>query len=75
MTYIEEYYNQIKSGKIEASHKVKVVYKKLVQDIHHKQVVSFFNEITEQTETHTYIFDEKKANRPIGACYFRKLYP
>ena len=33
MTYIEEYYNLIKSGKVEASHKVKVVYKKLVQDI------------------------------------------
>ena len=65
MTYIEEYYNEIKSGKIEVSHKVKVVYKKLVHDIRHKQQVSFFNEITEETETHTYVFDEKKANRPI----------
>lgn len=65
MTYIEEYYNEIKSGKIEVSHKVKVVYKKLVHDIRHKQQVSFFNEITEETETHTYVFDERKANRPI----------
>lgn len=65
MTYIEEYYNEIKKGKIEASHKVKVVYKKLVQDIKTPHTVSFYNEITEENETHTFIFDIKKANRPI----------
>ena len=63
MTYIEEYYNEIKKGKIEASHKVKVVYKKLVRDIKTPHTVSFYNEITEENETHTFIFDIKKANR------------
>lgn len=65
MTFIEEYYNKIVNGEIEVSHKVKVVYKKLVNDIKTPKQVSFFNELTEETETHTYIFDEKKANRPI----------
>lgn len=27
--------------------------------------VTYYNELTEENETKTYIFDEKKANRPI----------
>ncbi len=65
MTYIEEYYNKIKSKEIIACKKVKIVYKKLVKDLKKPQKVSFFNKITEEQEEHTYIFDEKKANRPI----------
>ena len=65
MTYIEEYYNQIKSGKVIVSHKVQVVYKKLVQDLKKPQVVHFYNESIDDYESHTYIFDEKKAHKSI----------
>lgn len=65
MTYIEEYYKWLVKNKDKACHKVLMVYKKLVEDIKHPRTVSFFNEISEETETHKYVFDEKKANRPI----------
>ncbi len=65
MTFIEKYYEQIRKGEIEVSHKIKVVYKKLVYEIKHKTEITFYNEVTEENETHTYIFDEAKANRPI----------
>ena len=65
MTYIEEYYNKISSGEIIACKKIKAVYKKLVNDLKKPKTVSFFNKITDEIEKHTYIFDEKKANRPI----------
>ena len=65
MTYIEEYYNFLKKNPDKACHKVLTTYKKLVNDIKKPKQVSFFNEITEEEETHTYIFDEKKGNKPI----------
>ena len=65
MTYIEEYYNKISSGEIIACKKIKAVYKKLVNDLKKPKTVSFLNKITDDIEEHTYIFDEKKANRPI----------
>ena len=65
MTYIEEYYNFLKKNPDKACHKVLTTYKKLVNDIKKPKKVSFFNEITEEEETHTYIFDEKKGNKPI----------
>lgn len=65
MTYIEEYYNKISSGEIIACKKIKAVYKKLVNDLKKPKTVSFLNKITDEIEEHTYIFDEKKANRPI----------
>ena len=64
MTYIEEYYNKI-SSEIIACKKIKAVYKKLVNDLKKPKKVSFLNKITDEIEEHTYIFDEKKANRPI----------
>lgn len=66
MTYIEEYYNFLKKNPDKACHKVLVTYKKLVDDIKHPKQVSFFNKITEENETHTYVFDEKKGNKPIN---------
>ena len=66
ITYIEEYYQFLLKNPIKASNKVLAVYKKLVQDLHNPKQVSFFNEITEEEETHTYIFDINKANRPIN---------
>ncbi len=65
MTYIEEYYNWIKENTNKVGHKVQVVYKKLVDDIHKPQEVTFFNSTTEENETHTYIFDEELGQRPI----------
>lgn len=65
MTYIEEYNNWIKANPNKVNNKIKIIYKKLVDDIVNPKTISFFNELTEEEETHTYIFDEKKANRPI----------
>lgn len=65
MTYIEEYYQFLLKNPDKACHKVLVTYKKLVQDIYNPKQVSFFNEITEENETHTYVFHEKKGNKPI----------
>lgn len=66
MTYIEEYYKYLLRNPDKACHKVLTVYKKLVQDLYDPKQVSFFNEITEENETHTYVFDEKKGNKPIN---------
>ena len=54
MTYIEEYYDFLKKNPDKACHKVLVTYKKLVDDIKKPKKVSFFNEITEEEEIHTY---------------------
>lgn len=51
MTYIEEYWEQIKAGQINACRKIKVVYEYLVYCIHHKMG--------------SYTFDEELANKPI----------
>ena len=64
-TYIEEYYQYLLKNPDKACNKVVAVYKKLVQDLYNPKQVSFFNEITEEEETHTYVFDLDKANRPI----------
>ncbi len=65
MTYIEEYYQFLLKNPDKANYKVLTTYKKLVQDLYKSKQVSFFNEITEEDEIHTYIFDFKKGNRPI----------
>ena len=51
MNYIQEYLDQINKGKCIVSARVKKVYEKLAQDI--------------ERPTRGYIFDERKANRPI----------
>ena len=65
MTYIEEYYQYLLDNPDKACHKVLTVYKKLVNDIKKPKQVSFFNKITEENETHTYIYNEKRAVLPI----------
>ena len=72
MTYIEEYYQFLLKNPDKACHKVLATYKKLVQDIYNPKQVSFFNEITEEQEIHTYIFNETRGNRPIN--FIEKLY-
>ena len=65
MTYIEEYYKFIVDNPNKVSKKVAKAYKKLVDDLKKPKVVSFFNKTTNQTETHTYVFDEIKSLRAI----------
>lgn len=65
MTFIEEYYKFIKDNPNKVSKKVAKVYKKLVEDIKKPRQVSFFNKTTNQTETHTYVFDETRSLRAI----------
>lgn len=65
MTYIEEYYQYLLDNPEKACHKILTVYKKLVNDIKKPKKVSFFNKITEENETHEFIFDEHRGNLPI----------
>ena len=50
MNYIKEYYSKIEKGEIVASKRIKKVYSQLVEEINNPK---------------EYIFDEKKANKPI----------
>lgn len=61
MNYIEEYYEKIKNGEIITSRKVRIVYERLVQDIHNPRVVKITNEDTEEIEEHKYIYDNDRA--------------
>lgn len=65
MTYIEEYYQFLLKNPDKACYKVLTTYKKLVQDIYNPKEITFFNPVTEETETHTYVLDIKKGNLPI----------
>ena len=65
MTYIEEYYEWICNNPDKVFKKVKTIYERLVRDIKTPHKVSFMNKTTGETETHTYIFNEKKGLRPI----------
>lgn len=65
MSYIEEYYNWIQANPKRVNQKVSIVYKKLVDKIKHPEKVVFFNKLTQSDESHTYVFDEQKALRPI----------
>lgn len=66
MTYIEEYNNWIKANPNKVCKKVKTVYARVVEDLKTPKVVSFYNKLTGETETHTYIFDEKKSLKCIN---------
>lgn len=65
LTSIEEYYNFLLENPDMACNKILTVYKKLVDDIKNPKEVTFYNEITEEEETHRYVFDENKGTRPI----------
>ena len=65
LTYIEEYYQYLLKNPDKACHKILAVYKKLVHDIYNPKTITFYNEATEDDETHVYVFDINKANRPI----------
>ncbi len=65
MTFIEEYYEYIQNHSKRVNKKVKLVYEKLIKDMKKPKEVSFFNKVTNETETHTYVFDEVKSLRAI----------
>ena len=65
-TYIEEYYKWICDNPDKVCNKVKTMYKRLVEDLKTPKKVSFYNKLTNETETHTYIFDIVKAHKPIN---------
>lgn len=65
MNYIKEYLNKIESGEEVVSEKVKILYKKLSNDIENPKEIEIYDEINEEYEKHKYIFNEEKANRPI----------
>lgn len=71
MNYIKEYYKKIKTGAIVAPKKVKIVYERLVNDIDNPRVVEIYNEKTERTEKHKYIYDN---NRAIEAIEFIETF-
>ena len=65
MTYIEEYYKWICNNPNKVCKKIKRIYEKLTKEIFEEKRVSFFNKSIGETETHTYVFDEKKSLRCI----------
>lgn len=65
LTEIEIYYQFLLKNPDKACDKILQVYKKLVYDIYHPQEVVFYNEFTEEDEKHIYVFNLKKANKPI----------
>lgn len=65
MNYIEEYNKWIKASPQRVNEKVKKVYAQLVEDINQPKQVTFYNKVTEENETHTYIFDAELGQRPI----------
>lgn len=66
MNYIEEYYKWIIENPHKVNEKIRIMYSKLVDNLHKATTVSFYNELAEEEETHTYIFDEEKGKRPIN---------
>ena len=63
--YIEEYDKWIKEHPNRVCNKIKKEYDKLAKEVKTPKKVSFYNAITKETETHTYVFDEAKGKRPI----------
>jgi len=64
MSFIEEYYNKIKSGQIITGNKIRKLYEKLVDDIHNPKTYPVL-QMNGEYKPIKFIFDEKKANRPI----------
>lgn len=65
MNYILEYVDKIRNKEILVSKKVESLYYKLEKDIKEPKEIEIYDEINDEYEKHRYIFDEKKANRPI----------
>jgi len=62
---IVEYYEWIKNNPSKVCKKIYAVYDKLVQDLFNGKTVEFLDKETGEIETMHYVFDSKKAQRPI----------
>lgn len=62
---IQEYYDYLQEHPKRANKKILAVYKRLNYDVGHKRIVKYLNKDTGEMETKTYVFDIKKAQRPI----------
>lgn len=65
MTNIEEYYKWSLENPNKVSNKVKILLEKLYKDLTREQVVERENLETGEIEKQIFIYDSKKANRPI----------
>lgn len=65
MTYIEEYYKWIEKNPNRVNEKVRIMYGKLVDQIKEPRKVTYVNKATDESETHTFVFDEELGLRPI----------
>ena len=63
--YIEQYYKYIQENPTRINHKIKVVYEKLVKDIKKPVTTTYYNKLTGENETHTYVFNEERGLLPI----------
>ena len=70
--WIIEYHNWLCENPMRVNKKIKAVYDRLVKNIETPETITFFNKLTGETETHTYVYDEEKANRPIKFCELLK---
>lgn len=66
MTYIEQYKEWIQEHPNRVGKKVKRIYERLIEDMKQERQVTFVNQSTGETETHTYVFDEYLAHKPIN---------
>ena len=62
---IVKYCDFIKDNPKKINKKIRVVYEKLLDDIKNPKTVKYLNKMTGEIEEVTYIFDIKKAQRPI----------
>jgi len=65
MNYIEEYYKWITDNPTKVNEKVKIIYKRLVDDLKKPKTATIFNPLTEENEVHKFVFDEELGLRPI----------
>lgn len=65
MNYVKEYYEWIKKNPNKVSKKVRLIFERLVKEIENPKEVTIYNAETKKNEKHTFIFDEKRGNRPI----------
>lgn len=75
-TNIELYYEWLLENPKKANKKILAVYERLNYYVHHDQVVEYIDKTTGEVEKTTYVYDDRKATRPIrfveGYCKHSK---
>lgn len=64
-TNIERYYEWLVDNPKKANKKILATYKRMVEDIHHPFICEYKDQETGDVEKRTFIFDLKKAEKPI----------